>query len=240
MNWLVNVVTVSVRHFRNTLLAGALILIPVAVTYVVFKYLFDLFDPLLEPVFDQFTDSYVKGMGLVALIILIYLFGLITTHVMGRRLIGIGHGVVDTIPVVRAVYRTVKQATEVLSTVSHASDGQSCVVLVDFPGNGLRSIGLVTSKIQDQDGAPLLVVYVPTSPFPTSGFLVFLPPDKVTMTDLPVDEAMKLIVSAGIMAPEKIVSYPEAPGASVLGVTPSDIEAWKERSYAADGNPSNQ
>ena len=240
MHWCGNVVKTVIRHVRNTVLAGVLIMIPVAVTYIIFKYLFDLFDPLLEPAFNQFTDSYVNGMGLVALFIIIYLVGLITTHVMGRRLIAIGHGAVDTIPVVRAVYRTTRQAIEVLSTVSHAAEGHSSVVLVEFPGHGLRSIGLVTSKIEDQDGQTLLVVYVPTSPFPTSGFLVFLPPEKVTMTDLPVDDAIKLIVSAGILAPERIVAYPGTPDTSVVAVTPADIDAWKARSHYADGIPSNQ
>lgn len=195
------------RHIRTTLVAGVLIAVPVGLTAIILKIAFDFFDGLLEPFYDQFTDVFKPGMGVAALVIVIYLTGLTTTHFLGRRLIELGHGIVDFIPVVRSVYRAARQATEVFSSVS--TDGKyTSVVLVEFPGYGLRSIGLVTAKLTDQDGNPLLAVYVPTSPFPTSGFLLILPEDQVTPTDLPVDDAMKLIVSAGIVAPAKISTEP--------------------------------
>ena len=194
-------------HIRTTLLAGVLVTIPVVVTFVILKFVFDFFDPLLQPLFESFTDRYTPGMGMLALVIIIYLAGLVTTQVLGRRMIQLMHGTVDLIPVVRSVYRAARQATEVFSTVG-ANGKYSGVVLVDFPGNGLRSIGLVTGRLKDQDGNPLLAVYMPTSPFPTSGFLVIIPPHQVTPTDMTVNDAMKLIVSAGIMVPETIVSNP--------------------------------
>ena len=194
-------------HIRTTLLAGVLVTIPVVVTFVILKFVFDFFDPLLQPLFESFTDRHTPGMGILALVIIIYLAGLVTTQVLGRRMIQLMHGTVDLIPVVRSVYRAARQATEVFSTVG-ANGKYSGVVLVDFPGNGLRSIGLVTGRLKDQDGNPLLAVYMPTSPFPTSGFLVIIPPHQVTPTDMTVNDAMKLIVSAGIMVPETIVSNP--------------------------------
>ena len=212
MKWIAQILKLIGLHFRTTLIAGLLITIPVVVTFVILKFVFNFFDDLLQPIFDRFIEDYIfPGMGIVALVIIIYLAGLVTAHVMGRRLIAFGHSLVDLVPVVRTVYRAARQATDVLSTVG--SDGKySCVVLVDFPGYGLKSIGLVTATLKDQNGTNLLAVYMPTSPFPTSGFLVILPEDQVTMTDLPVDDAMKLIVSAGIMAPDKIVSNPDAFG----------------------------
>ena len=214
MRWLGKCLRNIGRHFRSTILAGVLVIIPVAVTYVIFNFLFDTLDPLLQPRFEQFTDNYRAGMGIGALVVIIYVLGLVTLHVIGRRLLTIGHSIVDLIPLVSGVYRAARQATEVFSTVS--TDGQySSVVLVEFPGYGLQSIGLVTGKIKDQDGNNLLAVYMPTSPFPTSGFLVILPEDQVTPTDLPVDDAIKLIVSAGIVAPEKILYKPEHVGGAI-------------------------
>ena len=195
------------RHIRTTLLAGVLVVVPVVVTVVIFQFAFDFFDELLPPFYDP--DVFKPGMGIAALVIVVYVSGLVTTHFLGRRVIRLGHSIVDRVPVVNSVYRTARQATEVLSNVG--SNGRfSSVVLVDFPGQGLKSIGLVTAKLKDQDGNPLLVVYMPTSPFPTSGFLVIMPENRVTPTDLPVDDAIKLIVSAGIMAPDMIISTPNA------------------------------
>ena len=194
-------------HFRTTLVAGLLVIIPVVVTFLILKFIFDVFEPLLKPFFEDAADFYTPGMGIVALVIILYLAGLITTHVIGRRLINAGHRIVDFIPIVRSVYRTARQATVVFSTVN--SNGKfTSVVMVDFPGNGLQSLGLVTARLKDRDGKPLLAVYMPTSPFPTSGFLVIVPEDRVTPTDMPVDDAMKLIVSAGLVAPERITTYP--------------------------------
>ena len=210
MRFLGNGIRTAGRHFRTSFVAGLLIMIPVVITWVILKFVFDTFDPLLEDAIQAAAGRYTPGMGIVTLAIIVYLLGLITTHVAGRRLLGMGNALVDLVPFVRGIYRTARQATTVLSTVgSGGADGHyTAVVFVEFPGYGLRSIGLVTSKIKDQQGQTLLAVYVPTSPFPTSGFLLILPEDQVTYTDLDVDEAMKLIVSAGIVAPDKIFSAP--------------------------------
>ena len=228
------------RHFRATLVAGVLVIVPVVVTVVILRFVFEFFDGLLQPVVEKGTDYAVPGMGVAALVLVIYLAGLGTTHVLGRRLIEVGHALVEIIPGVRAVYRTARQATGVFSAVS--SNGNfTGVVLVDFPGHGLKSIGLVTSRLKDQEGKTLLAVYMPTSPFPTSGFLVFLPEDQVTPIDMPVDDAMKLIVSAGIIAPEKIISNPDA----LKGVPPSTgspvpTEGQTGLAHDSDSSASNQ
>ena len=219
------------RHIRTTLIAGVVIIIPVAVTFLILKFVFDFFDPLLQPFFERTTGRYYEGMGIISLVIIIYLAGLVTTQVLGRRIIEFGHSMVDRIPVVSGLYRAVRQATDVFSNVG--SNGKfGSVVLVDFPGHGLKSIGLVTGKLKDQDGNTLLAVYMPTSPVPTSGFLVILPEDRVTPTDLPVDDAVKLIVSAGVIVPGEINSYPN-PSASA----PS---AGSEQTHTPDNRASNQ
>ena len=246
MSWLIKVIKAIGLHIRTTLFAGLVIIVPAGITFLILKYIFDFFDPVLKPIFTQFTDWYTPGMGIVSLAIVIYLVGLVATHVLGRRIIDFGHNVVDRVPVVNAVYRAARQATDVFSNVN--SKGRfTSVVLVDFPGYGLRSLGLVTSRLNDQYGNTLLVVYMPTSPFPTSGFLVILPENQVTPTDIPVDDAMKLIISAGVVAPDKISSYsnflenftppaesPFAPG----GIKPSGDQA--EQGHSPDSRDSNQ
>ena len=200
------------RHLRSTLIAGFLIVMPVIVTVLVLGFFLNIFENVLkEPLDAAVPGGYRPGMGIAALLVIIYLIGLAATFVLGRRLLELGHGLVDMIPVVRGIYKTARQAMDILTTVTSPETSKySTVVLVEFPGYGLRSIGLVTSTIEDQDGQTLFAVYMPTSPFPTSGFLVFLPPEQVSATDISVDDAMKLIISAGIVSPGKVASDPQA------------------------------
>ncbi len=207
MSWIGSTLKPVGGHFRTTLVAGVLFIIPLGITVLIFKFIFDFFDPKLDPFFEQFMDPVPPGLGIVALVILVYLAGLVAAHVLGRRLIRLGYSLVDRVPVISSVYRAARQATEVFSAIG--SDGKyTSVVLVDFPGYGLRSIGLVTGRMTDQDGTPLLAVYMPTAPVPTSGFLVIMPEDRVTPTDMAVEDAIKLIVSAGVVSPDRIVSTP--------------------------------
>ena len=227
-------------HIRTTLIAGLLVIIPIVVTFLILKFVFDFFDPLLKDLLEQFIPHYTPGMGIISLVIIIYLAGLVTTHVLGRRMIRLVQGTVDLIPVVRPIYRAARQATEVLSSVN--SNGRyTGVVLVEFPGHGLKSIGLVTGRIKDREGNFLLTVYMPTSPFPTSGFLIIMPEDRVTPTDMAVDDAMKLIISAGIVAPDKIVT---APGAFQTGPPPVGYpfvpESRTTQPHPPDNSASNQ
>ena len=229
------------RHIRTTMLAGLLLIVPVGITFLILKFIFDFFDPLLKDFMARFIDVY-RGMGIVALVIVIYLAGLLGAQVLGKRIIDLGINMVDRIPVVSGVYRAARQATDVFSNLS-SNGTYTSVVLVEFPGYGLTSIGLVTGSIKDRSGTDLLVVYMPTSPFPTSGFLVILPEDQVTPTDLAVADAIKMIVSAGVVVPKSVIadSYPfqHAP-AAVRGAGSSPARSTAEEAHSSDGLASNQ
>jgi uncharacterized membrane protein len=229
------------RHIRTTLVAGLLVTIPVGITFIILRFVFNSFDQLLQPVFEQTLNRYTPGMGAAALVILIYLIGLVTAHVLGRRLIAVGHSMVDRVPVVRGIYGAARQATDVFSNANSESKFTS-VVLVDFPGHGLKSLGLVTSKLADQDGNQLLAVYMPTSPFPTSGFLIFMREDQVTPTSMSVDDAMKLIVSAGIVAPDNIEATPSPFNAAPYNVPAIHVPHVPESGqlHPPDNGASNQ
>ena len=185
-------------HFERTLGAGVLVVLPIGVTAVILKFFFDLLDPLLDPAVNLIPGPSPPGFGLVALLILIYLLGLVTTHVLGVRLINLGHRVMEFIPVVKSIYGTARTAVIMLSTSSdHPYSG---VVLVTFPHPGMQSIGLVTSRMVDTKGEEMLAVYIPTTPIPSSGFLVIVPAKDVTPTEMSVDDAMKVVISGGILA----------------------------------------
>ena len=196
-----------VIHFQRTMGAGVLVILPIGITVLVLKFFFDLLDPVLEPVVELLPGATITGTGLVALIILVYLLGLFAAQVVGRRLIGFGHKVIELIPVVKGIYGTTRMAIEILS---HSHNGvengngdtddqeYAGVVLIDFPRPGIQSIGLITSSMLDTDGEEVLSVYIPTTPIPSSGFLVIVSASEVTRTDMTVEDAMRVVISGGI------------------------------------------
>ncbi len=187
-----------VVHIERTLGAGILVILPIGITVVILKFFFDLLDPLLQPAVGLLPGPDIAGLGLVALVLLVYLAGLIAAHVLGRRLIDLAHRFLEVIPFVKGIYSTTRSAVEMLGNAN--GDRYSGVVLIDFPRPGIRSIGLVTSRMVDPDGEELLAVYIPTTPIPSSGFLVIAPAREVTPTDMPVEEAMRVIISGGILS----------------------------------------
>ena len=175
-------------------------MLPIGITALVLKFIFDLLTPILQPVTDLLPGPDVHGTGLVALLLLIYLVGLVAAFVIGRRLINLAHRAMEVIPVVKGIYSTTRTAVQLLSNSSRtngASDTErySGVVLVEFPRPGIRSIGLVTSQMYDAEGQEVLSVYVPTTPIPSSGFLVIVPASQVERLDMSVEEAMSVVVS---------------------------------------------
>ncbi|MCH7605839.1 MAG: DUF502 domain-containing protein [Chloroflexi bacterium] len=186
-------------HFERTLGAGILVVLPIGITILFFKFFFDLLDPLLKKPIGLIPGlSEIPGLGFLALVALVYIVGIVASLVVGRRLIGFGHRILEVIPVFKSVYGTTRSAVELLSnTNEHRYSG---VVLIDFPRPGVQSIGLITSRMIDTNGEHMLAVYIPTTPIPSSGFLVLVPESMVTRTDMSVDDAMKVIISGGILA----------------------------------------
>ena len=185
-------------HLERTLGAGILVMLPIAITALILKFFFDLLDPILQGPIDLLWDRDIPGLGLVALLILIYLAGVIAAFVLGRKAIDLAHRVMEVIPLVKGIYSTTKAAVGMLSNAdNHRYSG---VVLIDFPRPGIKSIGLITARMTDVEGSEVLAIYVPTTPIPSSGFLVLSPASEVTLTDISVDEAMRIVISGGVLS----------------------------------------
>ena len=184
-----------------------MVILPIGMTVLILKFFFDLLDPVLQPAVDLLPGPTITGAGMIALIVLVYLLGLFAAQVLGRRLIDVGHRIMEVIPVVKGIYGTTRMAIQILSSSNNGSfngdgdmDGQqySGVVLIDFPRPGIMSIGLITSSMLDSDGEEALSIYIPTTPIPSSGFLVIVPASDVTRTDMSVEDAMRVVMSGGI------------------------------------------
>ena len=194
------------QHFQRTLGAGILVILPIGITVLVLKFFFNLLDPVLEPLVKLLPGEPVTGTGMFGLVFLVYVLGLFAALVIGRRLIGFGHKVMEVIPVVKGIYGTTRMAIDVLSQGNgRNSNGEASdihqyagVVLIDFPRTGVKSIGLITSSMLDTDGEEVLSVYIPTTPIPSSGFLVIVPASDVTLTEMTVEDALTVVISGGI------------------------------------------
>ena len=183
------------------MVAGVLVMLPIGITALVLKFVFDLLTPILQPVTDLLPGPDIHGTGLIALLLIIYLVGLVAAFVIGRRLIDVAHRAMEVIPFVKGIYSTTRNAVQLLggNLEADAGDKYTGVVLIEFPRPGIHSIGLVTSRMDNPDGGEFLSVYIPTTPIPSSGFLVIVPDTEVITTDISVEDAMSVVVSGGIL-----------------------------------------
>lgn len=189
---------------KRYFLTGLLVITPIWGTVLILKTLFVAVDGILgDLVADLLPGRYVPGLGIVALMILVLGTGLFTANFMGRQIVKWWEGWLNRVPLVRGIYSTLKSMMDILSF----SDGGSYhrVVLIQFPKNGHYCFAFVTgvtkNEMQDLAPEPLIHVYVPTSPNPTSGYFLLVPEREVTSVDISVEEAMKLIVSGGLYSP---------------------------------------
>ena len=195
------------RHLRGSVVAGLVLVTPLVVTYLVLRLVFNFLKglvepltrlPLFGPVHDETALIWV-ALGLTAIIL--YLAGLLAEHVLAGRVAAMGHRLAEAIPGVGVIYRITRQATEVFAG-SNDQRRYKQVVIVDFPRKGLKTIGLVTGRSKSGEGEPLLMLYVPTAPNPTSGFTALVPESEVIATDMSVEDAMKLVMSGGVVFPD--------------------------------------
>ena len=194
---------------KRYLLTGLLVITPIWGTILVLKTLFTTLDGILGDVLAEMVPSYyVPGLGIVALILLIFTVGLFAANFIGRQIVKVWEDWLNRLPVVRGIYSTVKSMMDILSFSDRASYRR--VVLIQFPKNGHYCLAFVTGMTKGETTVlgkdPLIHVYVPTSPNPTSGYFLLVPEREVTSVDISIDEAMKLIVSGGLYTPSTSIT----------------------------------
>ncbi len=191
------------KKLRNYFLAGLAVILPVTVTLYLLKLVLGFVDGLAGGVLSLFTKRHIPGVGLVSTVLVVLGVGVVATNVAGRRLVAFWDGLLLRIPLVNTIYRTSKQVVDALWYRERAFRR---VVLVEYPRRGVWAVGFVTGETVREDGGPgrFLNVFVPTTPNPTSGFLLLLPPSEVITLDLPVEEGIRMVVSGGIIGPETI------------------------------------
>lgn len=192
---------------RRYLVAGLLVWVPLGITFLVIKFLLDLMDKLLfvlpvewRP--ETLLGFTVPGFGLMLAIIILLLTGFIGANLIGRRLLKIWESFLESIPLVRTLYSSVKQIlSSILSTGGHSFRK---VLLIEYPRRGIWTLcfqtGAAAKEVQANMDKESVVVFVPTTPNPTSGFIIVVPQEDTRELDMDIETALKLVMSLGIVA----------------------------------------
>ena len=187
------------RHIWRRIISGLLVVVPIALTFLLFRFVVIYLDEIIRPRFAG-TPLDFPGVGLIVILIALYLIGLAVSARLGRKAFDVQHAVLARVPVVKSVYGVARQATDALSTPMEHRINR--VVFIEWPRPGYRALGFVTGYVPATDSDPTwVIVYVPTVPNPTSGNLAFVTEDEVTDTDITVEEAMKTVFSGGTIPP---------------------------------------
>jgi uncharacterized membrane protein len=189
------------------MLTGIVFVVPAILTIWVLQLLYGLLDGPLRSLLNLFWRPVFgwelpPGVGLVLTLLLLYGSGVLAANVFGRRFLEFGESLLQRMPLVNSIYNSARQVVRTLSRSEQPAFQR--VVLVEFPSPGLWTVAFQVGTIQTSDGRQWVRVYVPTTPNPTSGFLQFLPKENVHATSVSVEDALKMVVSGGILAPEQL------------------------------------
>ncbi len=208
-------------RLRGYFLAGLVVTAPVSATFYIIWLVVDVIDRLVESVVDQwvpsryypqfYLDYDIPGLGLVLVVIALTVIGFLTANVLGRLVVRLGERILARMPIVRGLYGALKQIFE---TVLHGqSKAFRDVVLVEYPRKGIWCMGFLTGEtsgeVQSRTPHLLMNVFIPTTPNPTSGFLLFVPKEDVVRLQMSVEDGLKMIISGGIITPPSTVLSPK-------------------------------
>ena len=193
------------KHLRTKIFAGILVVLPLGITFLVLNFVFNTLDNILGPIMPHVTiypfnrRFLIPGLGIIGFFLLLYLIGVIATNVLGRKLVGWGDLLFTTIPVVKNIYTASKQLSNAFSATQKGSFRQA--VFVEFPQEGNYMLGFVTNELTDLEDQKKVTVFIPTAFVPPQGFLLFLPKEKIIPSRMSIEEAIKSIMSVGIVTP---------------------------------------
>ena len=197
---------IEIRNsLKRRLLTGLLVVVPLWLTYFALKFFFRTLDSFFAPLLKRFFGMSIPGLGFILLVAFIYLVGMITANIIGKSILQFGESLLNRIPFVKNIYQAAKQLVQ---TVSFSrSMGFKRVVLVEYPRKGLWAVGFVTNSIElEKEKKRFDVVFIPTTPNPTSGFIEMIPEGEAVEINLTIEEGLKMVISGGLVSPKQIAT----------------------------------
>ncbi len=196
------------KRLRRYLVAGILVWAPLAVTYLLLRFAVGLMDRTLLLLPQQFRPEellgfQIPGLGVILTIVVLLTTGLLAANFVGRAAVGVWESLMNRIPVVRSIYSAAKNFAEMV--FSDSSQSFKRVLLIEYPRKGVYSLAFQTAtelgEVQGRTGEDVVCCFVPTTPNPTSGLIIIVPRKDITILDMEVDEALKMIISLGVVVP---------------------------------------
>jgi len=205
------------KALKKNLIAGLLVTIPAALTYMILSFVITRVDRSMKPVvigvlgpqnIKLMEEWHIPGMGFVFLVLFIIAVGLVGTNFIGKKIVAMGEKLLHKIPVVRVIYTSIKKVVDTVSLTETPSFQK--MVLITYPREPLKTLGIVCCDTPKgiTEGEKMLNVFVPTSPNPTTGFLFMLPEKDTQPLKMSVEEGLKMIISFGMTNPESLQGYP--------------------------------
>lgn len=199
------------RRLINYFLTGLVIAGPVGITLYIAWWIIGVIDDFVKPLIpikynpDSYLGFHVPGFGLAVAVVSIMLLGFLTANLVGRTLVQFGEKILSRLPMISTLYKAIKQLFETVVTQSAQSFRQ--VGLIQYPREGLWALVLVSTEAKGEvaekvHGEEILSCFLPTTPNPTSGYLLFVPRKEITILDMSTEDAAKMIISAGLVSPE--------------------------------------
>jgi len=201
------------RKLIKQFITGIITVVPIGATILILIWIFNAIDSILQPVITAICGHSITGVGFGVTIALIFLAGVVASNVVGKYLVRYLESASCSIPVISLLYKGIKEILESIFIPGKA--GFLEVVLVEFPRKGIKALGFVTSELSDENGKKMYSVFIPATPNPTTGSLQLIGEGEIIRTNISVEDAIKMVVSAGKVSPktillnEKKVSQPE-------------------------------
>ncbi len=198
-----------VARLRAYFLAGVLVTAPVAITFYIVWLIVTFVDARVGRLIparyhpEAYLPFGIPGLGLVIAVVVLILIGAVTAGYVGRIVLRINDALLARMPVVRSIYGATKQIFE--TVLAHKSTAFRQVCLIEYPRRGIWSIGFITGKtvgeVQDRTAEEVVNVFLPTTPNPTSGFLLFVPRRDIILLEMSIEDGIKMVISGGIVTP---------------------------------------
>lgn len=196
----------SIRNkFKQYLVSGVLVIVPLIITFVVLRFLLSSVDGILSPLLVRYLGHDIPGLGILIVLVMIVFTGILTQAVLGRQLVNLWDRLLSRVPLVRTVHVASKQLLQ--SVTDPRENLFQRVVIIAYPRPGMYVFAFATSevKLDNFSENPYVAVFVPSTPTPFTGFTVIVKKEEVYPTTMSVEEAIKFIVSGGIVRPEVLI-----------------------------------
>ena len=191
---------------RRQFFAGILVVVPLIITYVVLRFLFQAVDGILSPLIAKLLKHDIPGLGIIATLLIVLFVGFLTRNIFGAAIVRYGERLLSKTPIIRIFYSAAKQLIEAVTMPNIKTFKE--VVMIEYPRQGLYAVGFATAKIKLQEfnnvRKKLVGVFIPSTPTPMTGIVVFIDEAELICLDITIEAGIKLIVSGGIVSPPEI------------------------------------